>query len=212
MRSAILGAVLAVVVLVTTVTFGASLNNLVSHPSLYGWNWNYAFLSGFAGQEDLPGPQVATLFNHDHYVAAWSGANFVEGQLDGHPVQMMTEAPRCSRGAADAVGSRVRRPPIRSSWATRHWRRSQAGRGHGHFSNGKTKSTTLTIVGTATMTPITKGLEMGTGALVATSDIPAALLNAQRVRFPAPKPYSFDSGRRPVQRRRFAASTRSSTS
>src|ERR1019366_4492841 len=67
-RSAILGAVLAVVVLVTTVTFGASLNNLVSHPSLYGWNWNYALLSGFAGQEDLPGPQVATLFDHDHYV------------------------------------------------------------------------------------------------------------------------------------------------
>ena len=50
-RSAILGAVLAVVVLVTTVTFGASLNNLVSHPSLYGWNWDYALLSGFAGQE-----------------------------------------------------------------------------------------------------------------------------------------------------------------
>ncbi|MGA2124402.1 MAG: hypothetical protein ABSG58_08250, partial [Acidimicrobiales bacterium] len=57
-RSAILGAVLAIVVLVTTVTFGASLDNLVSHPSLYGWNWNYALLSGFAGQEDMPGPEV----------------------------------------------------------------------------------------------------------------------------------------------------------
>ena len=40
-RSAILGAVLAIAVLVTTVTFGASLNNLISHPALYGWNWNY---------------------------------------------------------------------------------------------------------------------------------------------------------------------------
>jgi hypothetical protein len=43
-RSAILGAVLAVAVLTTTVTFGASLDSLVSHPSLYGWNWNYAML------------------------------------------------------------------------------------------------------------------------------------------------------------------------
>src|ERR1035438_8700115 len=64
-RSAVLGAVLAVVVLVTTVTFGASLDNLVSHPALYGWNWNYALLSGFAGQEDLPGHQIATLLNQD---------------------------------------------------------------------------------------------------------------------------------------------------
>ncbi len=92
-RSAILGAVLAVVVLVTTVTFGASLNNLVSHPSLYGWNWNYALLSGFAGQEDLPAPQVAALFDHDHYVASWSGANFFSGQLDGNSVQMIAEKP-----------------------------------------------------------------------------------------------------------------------
>ena len=39
MRSALLGSVLAVVVVVTSITFGASLNSLVSHPSLYGWNW-----------------------------------------------------------------------------------------------------------------------------------------------------------------------------
>jgi hypothetical protein len=53
-RSAILGATLAVVVILSTVVFGSSLNNLVTHPSLYGWNWNYALLSGFAGDEDLP--------------------------------------------------------------------------------------------------------------------------------------------------------------
>ena len=40
-RSAILGAALAVVVVVATVTFGASLDTLVSHPALYGWNWSY---------------------------------------------------------------------------------------------------------------------------------------------------------------------------
>ena len=186
-RSAILGAVLAVVVLVTTVTFGASLNNLVSHPSLYGWNWNYALLSGFAGQEDLPAPQVATMFNHDHYVAAWSGANFFEGELDGQAVQMMIEAP----------GSRVA-PPMLSGHGLDAANQVVLGNQtlaalHKHvgdtvtFSNGKTKPTTLTIVGTATMTPITKGLEMGSGALVATSDFPTAMLNAQQSSIPGPQ-------------------------
>jgi ABC-type antimicrobial peptide transport system permease subunit len=55
------------------------------------------------------------------------------------------------------------------------------------FSNGKTKPITLTIVGTATLTPISKGLEMGTGALVATNDFPPALLNAQETAIPGPQ-------------------------
>ena len=186
-RSAILGAVLAVVVLVTTVTFGASLDNLVSHPSLYGWNWNYALLSGFAGQENLPAPQVATMFDHDRYVASWSGANFVAGELDGQSFEMMAEAP----------GARVA-PPVLSghgldaanqvvlgdaTLAALHKRVGDTVT----FSNGKTKSTKLTIVGTATLTPISKGLEMGTGALVATSDFPPALLNAQESAIPGPQ-------------------------
>jgi ABC-type antimicrobial peptide transport system permease subunit len=176
-----------VAVLVTTVTFGASLNSLVSHPSLYGWNWNYALLSGFAGQEDLPAPQVATLFDHDHYVASWSGANFFTGDLDGQTVQMMIEAP----------GSHVA-PPVLSGHGLDAANQVVLGDDtlaalHKHvgdtvtFSNGKTKPITLTIVGTATMTPITKGLEMGSGALVATSDFPTALLNAQESSIPGPE-------------------------
>ena len=53
-RSAIIGAVLAIVVVTSTVTFGASLRTLVSRPALYGWNWNYELLAGFSGQENLP--------------------------------------------------------------------------------------------------------------------------------------------------------------
>jgi hypothetical protein len=186
-RSAILGAILAVVVLVTTVTFGSSLNNLVSHPSLYGWNWNYALLSGFAGQEDMPGPQVATMFDHDHYVASWSGANFFTGELDGQSVQMIIEAPRShvappvlSGHGLDADNQVVLGS---DTLAALHKRVGDTVT----FSNGKTKSTTLTIVGTATMTPITKGLEMGSGALVAPSDFPTALLNAQQSSIPGPQ-------------------------
>ena len=45
-RSAILGTALAMIVAVATVTFGASLDTLVSHPALYGWNWTYALSAG----------------------------------------------------------------------------------------------------------------------------------------------------------------------
>jgi len=186
-RSAILGSILAVVVLVTTVTFGASLDSLVSHPSLYGWNWNYALLSGFAGEENMPAPQVATLFDHDHYLAAWSGANFVRGGLDGQSVEMMTETP----------GSRVG-PPILSGHGLEAANQIVLGEAtlaalHKRvgdtvtFSNEKSKPITLSIVGTATMTPIFKGLEMGTGALVATKDFPLALTDSQQSSIPGPQ-------------------------
>ena len=186
-RSAILGAVLAAAVLVTTVTFGASLNNLVSHPSLYGWNWNYALLSGFAGQEDIAGPQVAAMLNHDRFVASWSGANFAVATLDGHAVQMMTEAPRSRVGPPILSGHGLRAADEvvvgETTLAALHKRIGDTVT----FFNGKSKATTLTIVGTATLTPITKGLEMGSGALVATSDIPASLLNEQRSPIPGPQ-------------------------
>jgi hypothetical protein len=40
-RSGLLGAVLAVALVVTTLTFGSGLRSLGSHPALYGWDWSY---------------------------------------------------------------------------------------------------------------------------------------------------------------------------
>ena len=48
------------VVVVATVTFGASLNTLVSHPALYGWNWTYD-MDGGGGLGDVPGQAAARL-------------------------------------------------------------------------------------------------------------------------------------------------------
>ena len=36
---------LAVLIVVAALTFGSGLSTLVSHPALYGWNWNYALTS-----------------------------------------------------------------------------------------------------------------------------------------------------------------------
>ncbi|MGC2485287.1 MAG: FtsX-like permease family protein [Acidimicrobiales bacterium] len=143
-------------------------------------------LSGFAGEEDLPLPQVTTLFDHDPYVAAWSGANFATAELDGKTVLMMVEQPH------SAVA-----PPLTSGHGLDASNEIVLGEStlaqlHKHvgeavtFSNGSTKPTTLTIVGTATLTPISKGLEMGTGALVAPSNFPSSLLNTQQNTVPGP--------------------------
>jgi putative ABC transport system permease protein len=186
-RSAITGAVLAIVVLVTTVTFGASLDSLVSHPSLYGWNWNYALLSGFAGQEDLPAPQITTWLDHDHYIKSWSGTNFVTGQIDGVSTVVMTEKPESRVGPPILSGHGLEASNQivlgNQTLAELHKRIGDTVT----FFDGKSKAITLRIVGAATLTPITKGLDMGTGALVPTSDIPASLLNAQDSSIPGPQ-------------------------
>ncbi|MGB9111926.1 MAG: ABC transporter permease, partial [Acidimicrobiales bacterium] len=84
-RATIFGATLAIVLLVTTLTFGASLSTLVSHPRLYGWNWSYALL----GSNDVP-PQALNALRHDRDIAAFSGwgtgANI---QVDGLTVPTM---------------------------------------------------------------------------------------------------------------------------
>ena len=57
----------------------------MSHPSLYGWNWNYALTSNGNG---IP-PQAARSLGHDPYVAAYSGDNFANAQIDGVTVPII---------------------------------------------------------------------------------------------------------------------------
>jgi hypothetical protein len=73
-RSALYGAVVAVTIVATTLTFGASLSTLTSHPALYGWNFDYA-LDSSAGYGPIP-PKAQTMLTHDPNVAAWTGVTF----------------------------------------------------------------------------------------------------------------------------------------
>jgi hypothetical protein len=85
-RSALMGAALAVAVVVATVTFGSSLDTLDSHPALYGWNWTYAIDS--PGTNDVP-PAVGRLLSHEPDVAAWTGYTFANIQIDGQTVPVL---------------------------------------------------------------------------------------------------------------------------
>ena len=81
----------ALVVLVGSLVFGASLSNLVSHPALYGWTWDREMLAG-SGYGNIPLPQARLMLGHDPDIAAWSGAYFDSVEINGHnvPVIAMT--------------------------------------------------------------------------------------------------------------------------
>ena len=57
-RPSISGTVVALVILVGSLVFGASLSNLVSHPALYGWTWDREILAG-SGYGNIPLPQAS---------------------------------------------------------------------------------------------------------------------------------------------------------
>ena len=83
-RSALFGTALAVVVVAATLTFGSGLDTLISHPALYGWNWNYALDSNY-----LVPPQSYKLLDTDPDVEAWSGVDFANAQIDGLTVPIL---------------------------------------------------------------------------------------------------------------------------
>jgi len=189
-RSAVFGAVVAVVVVVTSITFGASLNSLVSQPALYGWNWNYVLLAGFSGAEDLPDATTAALFNHDPDVEHWAGVYFESVLLDGQSVPALAGSPNATVG-----------PTLLSGHALESAQQVVVGPAtlaalHKHIGDtivantGGSSSTRLRIVGTATLPTIGASgdpeLQMGTGAVVATSLFPGAELNQQGSAVPGP--------------------------
>jgi hypothetical protein len=87
-RSVMAGTVLAVAVGIATLTFGTSLSTLISHPALYGWNFDYALYS-IDGYGTVPLRWANPLLTHDPDVAASTGVYFATVQIDGQTVPAM---------------------------------------------------------------------------------------------------------------------------
>ncbi len=96
-RSVMTGAVLAMTVVGATLTFGASLTTLVSHPALYGWNFGYA-LYAVQGWGPVPARWAAPLLARDRLVAATTGVDFATVQVDGQTVPAMLAPTRPAVG------------------------------------------------------------------------------------------------------------------
>jgi hypothetical protein len=185
-RSAVLGAVLAVVALVGTVTFGASLGSLVSRPALYGWNWDY--LLGAGG--DLPGPKVTALLDHDHYVGAWSGVYTGSLNLDGQTVPVLGETPGATVAPALLSGHGVQNPGQVVLGAL------TLAQLHAHLGGAVVESEgaggphRLVVVGTATLPAFGSSgqhMEMGVGAVLSYKLLPQLQLNSFDTPLPGPQ-------------------------
>jgi hypothetical protein len=185
-RSALIGTVLAVVIVVAAFTFASGLSTLVSSPPLYGWNWNYALNPN----NDVP-PQSLTLLSHDSDVAAWSGFDYNDFQVDGQTVPVLFGSPH-----AEAT------PPILSGHGLNANNQIVMGAAtlavlHKHVGDTVLLSygaaanapvylppTPLVIVGTATFpavgyaSSVADHTSMGTGALFSEGIFPPTFLKA----------------------------------
>jgi hypothetical protein len=172
-RPSISGTVVALVVLVGSLGFGASLSNLVSHPALYGWTWDREMLAG-SGYGNIPLPQARLMLGRDPDIAAWSGAYFDSVEINGHsvPVIAMTStrvSPPILAGHALAGPAQIVLGPETLALV--------GGRVGGtvRVFNGKT-TLIMRVAGTATMPAIGVGhgihSSLGGGAVLPASALP----------------------------------------
>jgi hypothetical protein len=189
-RSALLGAVIAVVVVVASITFGSSLSFLVSRPALYGWNWDYALLGGFSAAENLPTAETAALLDHDPAVAHWAGVYFEQMKLDGQGVPALASSPNAPvsppllSGHGLHAASQVVLGPVTLAQLHKHVGDTVVA------DTGQRPPVRLRIVGTASLPTIgssgSPALQMGTGAIVAADLFPAQALDPQGTPVPGP--------------------------
>jgi hypothetical protein len=191
-RSVLFGTALAVLMVVATLTFGSSLQTLVSHPALYGWNWSYAFEQTSGG--NVP-PQVRALLNRSPDVAGWTGFSFASAQIDRQTVPILAGSvhaevtpPILSGHALEANDQIVLGSATLAQLHKRLGDRVVVSYGSPKDAPFYVPPTSLVIVGTATM-PAIGGSEslhpsMGTGALVANGIQPAAMVRATASPYP----------------------------
>ena len=181
-RAVIAGVTLAVAVVTASLTFGSSLSTLVSHPRLFGWNWDY-FMQAQAGYGDIPQAPVARLSNGDRDVSSWTGIFFDSLQFDGQAVPVIGGTP----------GTKVA-PPLLAGHSVDAANQVVFGRqsllqlhkqvGDTVRVTGGGRTETLHIVGEASMPTMGIGfglhMSIGTGAVVPYTLLPVGARDIQQ--------------------------------
>jgi hypothetical protein len=173
-RSVMFGTALAVTMVIATVTFASGLGTLVSHPALYGWNWNYALNP----TNDVP-PSALAALQHDPDVAAWSSVDYTDAEIDGETFPILLMYNNAKVAPPILTGHEVRADnQIVLGAATMQQLHKQLGDtvvvsyGSSGDAPAYVPPTTLTIVGTATLPAVgyssfvAEHTSMGTGAIV----------------------------------------------
>jgi hypothetical protein len=90
---AVVGAALAVAVVLVTQVFGASLQSLVDHPARYGWNWDVELRSSYGGVSNINDAAASRILRADPDVASWSGSYFFLPSINGKVVPALSSRP-----------------------------------------------------------------------------------------------------------------------
>jgi hypothetical protein len=181
-RSVMAGAMLAVLVGIATLTFGASLSALVSHPSLYGWNFDYA-LYAVDGYGPIPSRWAGPLLAHDPDVAAVTGAYFSTIQIDGQTVPGIAISTPAAFTPSALTGSELTGPgQIALGPATLAALHKRVGDTVTVSEGQIVPPTRLRIVGTAALPTIGDVIgvhtSLSTGAIISTRSLPAVDLES----------------------------------
>jgi len=177
-RSVMAGTVLAVLVGIATLTFGASLSTLISHPSLYGWNFDYALYS-VDGYGPVPSRWTTPLLARDRDVAAATGAYFATVQIDGQTVPGIAIPTPAAISPSPLTGSKLGgRGQIVLGPATLAALHKRVGETVTVSEGQIVPPTRLRIVGTAALPTIGDVIgvhaSLSTGAILSTRSLPAA--------------------------------------
>lgn len=181
-RSVLVGVALAVTLIGTTLTFGAGLSTLISHPTLYGWNFDYALAVNGGGVA----PQSLAVLSKSPYVAAWSGVTFADVVMNGQTVPVMVQNSNAAVSPPVLSGHEVRAKKQivlgESTIAALHKRVGQSvtiSYGSKAQAPAYLPPTRVTIVGTATFPAIGSAqvlhTSLGSGAVIDSGVIPNGL-------------------------------------
>ena len=180
-RSVLTGAVLAVVVIAATLTFGTSLRYLVSRPALYGWNFSYALYST-DGWGPFPPSRTTPWLHRDRLIAASTGVYFLTVQIDRQTVPAILSPARAAVGPRVLTGHAVDGPgQIVLGPATLQQLHKQVGDQVTVQLGPVIRDARLRIVGTAALPALgdTLGVHpsLSTGAVLPTTVVTRAALN-----------------------------------
>jgi hypothetical protein len=108
-RSVMASAAVAIAALTATVTFGASMARLVSHPHLFGWNWDVALVDG-AGYGNTNPAATEAAFAADDDIEAWSGAFYGAADVNGVNLPLLGMDPSSAVTPPIREGRMIERP------------------------------------------------------------------------------------------------------
>ncbi len=180
-RSVLTGAVLAVLVVAATLTFGSSLSYLVSRPALYGWDFSYALYST-DGWGPFPPSLTTPVLRRDRLIAATTGVYFLTVQIDGQTVPGILSPTRPAIGPRILTGNGLEGPgQVVLGPATLAALHKQVGDEVTVQLGPVIRDARLRIVGTAALPALgdTLGIHpsLSTGAILPTSVVTPAALN-----------------------------------